>query len=340
MRILAAFALCTAWASPAAASGANMGPGDGDPGPSIGTVPLDVDQSVDDRMRESLESGLSSGLSRGSVTITPLEGVDSGCDGDCQESAGSNAGVTHVVSGRVFKEGPDYKLVLSAREVGSTRAPIVLEDVCEICGESELGERIADLSATLETRIEDAVSRVATLELRGSPEDAIVYVDGQEIGPAPVELRFDPGTHEIEIRKKGFTTQRQTWKATEGVSDQITFDLQRAKKKRRGKHHVIRPLGFALSGVGVGLISSGAVLIGINGNEHQNTCTDDLVDIDGDCPFRYATKGPGIGLVVGGVLAAAGGAGLLTWSYMSDGKREAEARLDVGPRSVMATLRF
>ena len=339
--MFAALVLCASWASPAlAAAGMTAGPGVDTPPSSIGTVPLEIDDGVDERMRKSLESGVAEGLSRGSIEVTTLEGTQANCDVTCQEEAGSAAGVSHVMTGRVSKEGPDYMIRLLAREVGSTRDPIALEDVCEICGEAELGERIADLAATLETRIADAVSRVATLELTGSPDGAIVYVDGEAVGPAPILLRFDPGTHEIEIRKKGYSTQKQSWKATEGVSDQISFDLQRAQKRRRGKQHVIRPAGFALAGVGFGLLTSGAVLLAIDGKEHQNTCTPDLVDIDGDCPFRYATKAPGIGLVVGGVLAAAGGAGLLTWSYVSRGEKEREARLDVGPRSVMATVRF
>jgi hypothetical protein len=53
-----------------------------------------------------------------------------------------------------------------------------------------------------------------TLALRIQPRDAAVFVDGEEWSapeaPGPVLLELSAGTHEIEVRKQGFTSYRTT----------------------------------------------------------------------------------------------------------------------------------
>jgi hypothetical protein len=305
----------------------------------VGVLPLTFGPEVDTRMHKALDEGLLQGIGRGAGNSEQLEGAPDNCDRDCRDQIGESAGVGFVVWGEVAKSGPDFKVRLSAHEVGSTRGPIEVEGNCEICGETELADRVADLSASLEARIEDPSSRQGTLVLTGSPTGAAVFVDGIEVGTTPYEGAFEPGEHQIEIRKRGFGPQSQTWNADEGVSDRIGYKLDKAKGDRSTPAFV-RPLGYALAGVGVGLIATGAVFLTLDGKDHDTTCTDELMDVDGDCPFRYATKTPGIGMLVGGVVAAGAGAGLLTWSFVTDGKTKAQASVGVGTRSVSVKLRF
>ena len=53
-----------------------------------------------------------------------------------------------------------------------------------------------------------------TLALRVQPRDAAVFVDGEEWsapdGPGPLLLDLGAGSHDVEVRKAGFTTYRTT----------------------------------------------------------------------------------------------------------------------------------
>jgi hypothetical protein len=63
-------------------------------------------------------------------------------------------------------------------------------------------------------RDRDRQSGFGTLSLRVQPRDAAVFVDGEEWnapeGPGPLLLELGAGSHEVEIRKQGFTTYRTT----------------------------------------------------------------------------------------------------------------------------------
>lgn len=333
-----AFAALTALVLPSE-SHASIGPAADTQSPKVGFVPLILGEGVGERMHKALDEGLARGIDRGTGHASVLQAPAGDCDADCRDELATTAGMTHVVWGEVSKAGPDFKILLSAHEIGSGRDPIQVEGSCEICGETELAERIADLSASLEARIEDPSWRLATLVLSGSPTGATVFIDGEEVGATPFESTIEPGPHEIEVRKPGYTSQSQNWNADEGVSDRIRYTLRRSKAEG-GTPPFVRPLGYALSGVGLGLVVTGAIFFSLDGKDHQTTCTDELMDADGDCPFRYATKGPGIGLLVGGIVAAGAGAGLLTWSFKADGKLKTEMSLRLSPRAVSASIRF
>jgi hypothetical protein len=53
-----------------------------------------------------------------------------------------------------------------------------------------------------------------TLAIRIQPRDATVLIDGEEWKPSdgsrPLLIELGPGSHEVEVRKEGFTTYRTT----------------------------------------------------------------------------------------------------------------------------------
>ena len=63
-------------------------------------------------------------------------------------------------------------------------------------------------------REREAQAEFGTLSVRVQPRDAAVFVDGEEWtapdGPGPLLVELGAGTHEIEVRKQGFTSYRTT----------------------------------------------------------------------------------------------------------------------------------
>jgi hypothetical protein len=70
-----------------------------------------------------------------------------------------------------------------------------------------------------------------TLALRVQPRDAAVFVDGEEWtgpeGPGPLLLELGAGSHDVEVRKQGFTTYRTTVRVRGNESVALNVSLSR-----------------------------------------------------------------------------------------------------------------
>lgn len=69
--------------------------------------------------------------------------------------------------------------------------------------------------------------RLAQLRVSTRTLAVDVLVDGQLIGrsPLPASLALAPGDHAVELRRKGYTTERRTVPLGEGAVGEVTFDL-------------------------------------------------------------------------------------------------------------------
>ena len=68
---------------------------------------------------------------------------------------------------------------------------------------------------------------VVTISIAGA-EDATIFMDGTEMGPAPFKGEVPIGRHTFEARAKGFVTARQTSVIVEGEPMRITLSLVKA----------------------------------------------------------------------------------------------------------------
>lgn len=70
-----------------------------------------------------------------------------------------------------------------------------------------------------------------TLAIRVQPRDASVFVDGDEWtapeGPGPLRLDLAAGSHQIEVRKDGFTTYRTTIRVSGNETVPLNVSLSR-----------------------------------------------------------------------------------------------------------------
>lgn len=100
-----------------------------------------------------------------------------------------------------------------------------------------------------------------------------------------------------------------------------------------------RALGGVSLGIGLATLVSGAVLIGIDGNEIRSRCDDPAArDIDGDCRWVHRTLGGGVAMTVVGTALAATGVALLVVDHRRG--RRSDVRALVAPNRVALSVSF
>lgn len=77
-------------------------------------------------------------------------------------------------------------------------------------------------------------------------EGAIVYLDGEERGPAPLDLKaVKPGEHVVEIRAPGFITREERVTVAVGAATVLKLDLQADGATSKGTVKVVSPVSDA-----------------------------------------------------------------------------------------------
>lgn len=308
---------------------------------SVAVAPIDMGEGVDGRLADPLRASLVEGIERGAGQGQSIES-DPDCDEACLLDRGRQIGATYLLESDISKPGPDHRIVLQARSIEDGQIAARVEGVCEICGDAELEARVADLAAAIEARLQDLSRRPASVVVRGAPEGAEVYFDGERVGVTPFEGDFQPGTHQIELRAPGFVTETIQWTADRGEVERIRYELE-PLVTGDGPGAWVAPTAWTFVGAGLAAIGGGVALIMIDERPHQATCSAEYQDMDGDCPFRLQTMPAGIGVGAAGVVLAGVGAGLLIWKAKGSKRKAADssaASLDVGPTRVGLRLRF
>lgn len=244
---------------------------------------------------------------------------------------------SHLVRTTIAREGPDYRFKIELIRGESGEVSATTGGYCEICGVAELGDSIADEAANLAARLLEARDERAYLVVDGSPRGAEVWLDGTRVGTLPLELEIQPGSHGIEIRHEDHGTQIREWTATQGVRENMRFELTRdlgiVRNPRWG--WLMAGSGLALTGVGIGLAA-------LDERPHRPSC-DGLRDDDDLCPRRYQTMATGMALLGTGLVALGTGVGLLSYYYhrvARTQRRHKQTQLGVSPRSIWFKAEF
>jgi tetratricopeptide (TPR) repeat protein len=126
--------------------------------------------------------------------------------------------------------------------------------------------------------------------------------------------------------KKQIEEDKQAEKAAAEKAAAEKAASEKAAAEWKKKYGPTRPLNLAkwgAVGLGVALVVTGAVLIGVDG---QPVCSADMPQMTGQklCPNELDTKIAGIGVLAGGVAALGGAAGLFVLDHRS--MREAQSK--------------
>lgn len=99
----------------------------------------------------------------------------------------------------------------------------------ELAGFDTLTEELeirAGVGATVEGEL---TARPGTLQVRGAPAGAVVWVDDEEIGPAEDALSVPAGTRQVEVRAEGYEPYRQEVVVAPEVTTELDVELARMR---------------------------------------------------------------------------------------------------------------
>jgi formylglycine-generating enzyme required for sulfatase activity len=130
-------------------------------------------------------------------------------------------------------------------------------------------------------------ARYGEVEIRAAPADAELLVDGDSRGSANQTLRLTATAHEIEIRKEGFASHRQSLTPRPGFPQVVEVSLQTHEEARRAtREAVIRsPQGQEMR-----LIEPGRFRMGASRREPGRRANETLRDVELTRAFYLATE--------------------------------------------------
>jgi tetratricopeptide (TPR) repeat protein len=171
----------------------------------------------------------------------------------------------------------------------------------------------------IKLRIESLARRLerTAIMLKGGPPGAVLFVDDKKVGILPMSspLKVRPGTHKVEVRKKGFVSFRSTVAAAAGRTVVVNVDMANMEDRtgpsaRRPFWKRRRVWTWVTLGLGVAALAAGTGL-GVAATDSADRAVSRLKsgDLDGYDKHKKAAK-LRAGLADG--LFALGGAAVIT----------------------------
>jgi len=257
---------------------------------------------------------------------TARESVESGVARHGWSLTASDTPDAMVLRVRIRKSSGSHHLRLQLENAAGETVDEAVA-TCEICGLSELGEVIADRSATLVGQFDADQAAAPLLRITTEPASAEIRVDDERVGVSNAEVELAPGEHVIEVDADGFVRQRRTVRLEQGTRRELQIRLSRAEAPTPTDG--TRPGGRALTiaggttlALGLGALGAGATLLALDGEPIQRNCNPDP---NGQCARLHTTLVGGATSIGLGAAALGTGVALL---LVSRKRRQAQPRLD------------
>ena len=192
-------------------------------------LPIVYEQPVDEETQLLFASSLRDGVAshervepRSEDVTAPACADDTGCLAELAQSREA----AFVVRAQVVIEARNYRFSLELFD-GATGSLVARdEQTCDICGLDEAAQLLRDQSARLSKQIDARLDAVTLVRVDAQPAGAVVRLDGQAIGTAPLSHAIEAGKHTITVEAKGHQTMSRTFEVTHGVEETLAFDLQ------------------------------------------------------------------------------------------------------------------
>ncbi len=169
----------------------------------------------------------------------------SGCMSEaCMTNLAGTVEAERALGGSLGKAGDDYVITLLL--VDSKTGARVRQEQRKVPAHQDLSYyAVKELTALVLTG--KSASPLVPVVISASEPGALVIVDGQQVGAAPVTTQLDPGRHEVRVEKDGFVT----WKTVADVQEATPLEL----------HAALTDPGFPLwpFAVSAGVVSLAAV---------------------------------------------------------------------------------
>lgn len=313
-------------------------------GPPLGVGPtVPSGEGATPELVQKIDAGVIEALRQGGQDVTA---IGLGCsDAACVVDSARAGALAGAITIRVEENLNDYVISVDLR--GAQDGAVVGTESrdCEICSFDEVIQatiELAQAAAAGAGELPDPSSEPSPVSFEGwlvvesEPPGAEVFVDGESYGLTPLDEAIGVGTREVEVRKEGYVTARETVEVTTKESRAVTVALEPTESSGWWTPRTSRIVTWSAIGAGSAAMLSGFVLLGIDENPYRRDCEGANVDADGGCKFRYNTLGAGVGLTVSGLALVAAGTTLL----ILDRKKEQRMSAVIGPRFLGLTGRF
>jgi hypothetical protein len=261
-------------------------------------LPVEVRGRDTKKFHAAVHAAVQRGLERGEYKMVPADPKTKCTTHACAGEAAAAAKVDFAVRVTIDAADRVYHLSIAVIAADGSRLVAYSKDECDLCGLEEVVQMIDEQSASIRARLDALVTEPPVIAFESAPPGATIELDGQTIGPAPLEHTPVPGAHRARAILDGYATQERRFTAVVGVREVVRFELQALGRKDR--RPLMRALGWSALGIGLGATGVGAALIVIDHDPVTTRCNGSNVDPDGDCRYIYLTKNAGIGLVATG----------------------------------------
>lgn len=301
--------------------------------PKLAIPPISIDGADDPLLASQLEQDLRAGLMRGNLVLLESAEVARVAGGPCEDDAclarlRDQLGAAFVLRARVTVSDRDYTLrleLIATRDLGRAAES---ERACELCGLAELRALTADQAARLLARLDALAKPPPALEVATSPAGALVFIDGQLVGAAPLERAVLEGKHVVRVMSEGYVPEEREVTSVAGLRESLEIALRRTPESLK-----LRGAGWGLLAAGIPLAAAGVALLALDGQPYRGRCDDRDIDLEGDCRFVLDTDWGGAGLLAAGTLLGTAGAMLLLRTRDRT-RGKAKLRAQLGPTYV------
>lgn len=331
----------------------------------LAILPFKVEGGLSESDQAELMKSLIGGLERGSFTIVNPEQVlaaDSQagvCDNAvCYSNIAARTGAAYVVRAMVSVRDRDYTVKVELLGADGKRLAQT-EDGCEICGVVDASGLLDSAAATLRLKLDALAKGPAALKLTSNPRGAIVTIDEQIAGTTPLERPIVPGKHLIRVSQDGFISIEREVTFVEGVSEDLTFTLEKLPSRLPGRRWGYVSLGVGLAAIGgaigFAILDDKPYRIGGKCNDayagkddpsYNKIPKGDSITGAEECKFLWRTEPISIPLAIAGGALLTLGIAILVNSRQKTVKdratafRRSQTRVGIGPGSITLTGRF
>jgi hypothetical protein len=198
---------------------------------SGGDLPKDIGTTVADKIREVLAgTGKYRIVNRGDIEkiMAEIRFSQSGlCDQSCELEVAKQLSAQLIITGRITKlSAKECKIFAQLTDVttGEILKPASDTGGCDTASIESGAENVAmDLAGI--------ARQPGKMIIQSNPAGAMISIDGERVGPTPLNIPLKPGNHKINAYLKGYDPQDQSVSVLAGSTATIKFSLKKLKKK-------------------------------------------------------------------------------------------------------------
>jgi TolB-like protein len=287
--------------------------------PRVAVMPVEFEGRVPDVSRISLSERLVEGLARAGFEVSAGDVLKSALHNNpapetchapaCYRQIAQRLALQFLVIAQVKIKERNYELKLQLVNGRDGKLSSDERETCELCGISEVGEKLDKLASSLMSRVGERTDP-AHVTVQSEPLGASVTVDGRAAGETPLVVELSPGTHDVAVMAEGHAEAHKKIILEPGVRGLVSVDLLPLNTGRLVRASgPPKVFGLITMGVGAAAIAGGIYVLAALDHKPVLCPKQTMLPAPGDMSDRHCYRNARLpaGLLMGG-----GGVALLT----------------------------